>query len=234
MPIITTKRAERIIYTPEWIQTCEKAKSTIGPIQIGEAQISGWLSAWLGFCWAFGKRRNEISKLIRKNIWIQDGCLFVRFYVGKKKKRTTSIDQLPFTKKKTLEHRAMPYILEYLTEYDRKGGSAEGYIFPSNRVTTAITVRTPYTDREGKQQQGEYKYEKPGGYIDPALVYYYIKKVNPSIWPHLGRHTVATRAAEDGATEYDISAILDVSARTASKYVHHGTKLTEEWSKKIE
>jgi len=222
MPKITTQRKERIIYTPEWTETLEKAK-----------QEGLWLSAWLGFDWAFGKRRNEISKLIRKDIWVQEGYLYVRFFVGKKKRRTESVDQLPFTKRKTLEHKAIPYILEYLREYDLSG-RLNGYIFPAARQPRSLKVHTKFTNREGQQETREYNYLKEGGYIDPSLVYYYIKKVNPTIWPHLGRHTVATRAAEDGATEYDICNILDVSSRTASKYVHHGTKLTEEWSKKTE
>jgi integrase len=224
MPKITTQRAERIIYTPEWIETCNKAKVKYGL----------WLSAWLAFDWAFGKRRNEISKFIRRNIWTQEGYLYVRFYVGKKKARTASVDMLPFTKRKILQHRAMPYILEYLEEYD-KTGTPEGYIFPwTNPRKQTVTIHTKFKDREGQIQTKEYTYPREQGYINPALVYYYLKKVNPTIWPHLGRHTVATHASEDGATEYDIMAILDVSARTASKYVHHGTKLTEEWSRKTE
>lgn len=224
MPRITTQRKERIIYTPEWIETLERAKELVGL----------WLAAWLGFDWAFGKRRNEISKLIRRNIWTQDGYLYARFFVGKKRARTASVDQLPFTKRKILQHKAMPYILEYLEEYD-KTGTPEGYVFPwAHSRKATLTVHTTFKDRDGQLQTKEYTYQKESGYIDPGLVYYYIKKVNPTIWPHLGRHSVATHAAEDGATEYDISNILDVSPRTASKYVHHGTKLTEEWSKKTE
>jgi hypothetical protein len=95
MPKITTERKERIIYTPEWMETLEKARAEVGT----------WLSCWLGFYWAFGKRRDEISKLVRKDIWIQEGYLYVRFFVGKKKLRSSSVDKLPFTKRKTLEHR---------------------------------------------------------------------------------------------------------------------------------
>jgi hypothetical protein len=224
MPLITTVREERIVYTPEWLETLDKAKLEVGT----------WLSAWLAFDWMFGKRRNEISKLIRKNIWVQENFLYVRFFVGKKKSRTASVEQSAFTKKKTLEHKAIPYILEYLEEYDQKG-TPDGYIFPAPwRMPKTLTVHTKFTNREGEKEIREYTYQKEGGYIDPSLVYYYIKKVNPKMWPHLGRHSVATRASEDGASEYDICNILDVSARTASKYVHHGTKLTEEWSKKTE
>lgn len=219
MPKLTTKRSENIVYAPEYQATCDKAKTEVG----------SWLAAWIGFDWIFGKRRNEISKLIRKDIWTQDGYLYARFYVGKKKSRAALVDQLPYTKRKTLKHPAVLFILAYLEEYD-KIGAPDGYIFPSSRKATTLTVHTKFENKQGNEEVRAYTYPKPGGYIDPALVYYYIRKVNPHFWPHLGRHTVATLAAEDGATEYDISNILDVSPRTASKYVHHGTKLTERWS----
>ena len=168
------------------------------------------------------------------DIWIQEGYLYVRFYVGKKRVRTASVDQLPYTKRKTLQHKAMPFILEYLKEYDLTG-KPDGYIYPWSKPTkNTVAITTTFTNREGIEETRSYSYPVGQGYRSPSNVYYWIKKVNPQIWPHLGRHTVATRAAEDGATEYDISNILDVSPRTASHYVHHGTKLTEEWSKKTE
>jgi hypothetical protein len=190
-----------------------------------------WLASWLAFDCIFGKRANEICKLIRKNIWIQEGYLYVRFFVGKKKHRTASIDQMPYTKRKTAQHYAMPYILEYLEEYDNIG-TPDGYIYPFNREGKTRNIKTKYLNREGQEETRNYTYQTEGGYRSSNDVYYYIKKVNPKMWAHLGRHTVATLAAEEEATEYDICNILDVSPRTASKYVHHGTKLTERWSDK--
>jgi integrase len=221
------KKRERIIYTPEWIKTCDNAKLMCG----------AWLAAFLGFVWAFGKRRNEVAKLLRKDVWIQEGYLYVRFYVGKKRTRTASVDLLPYTKRKILKHKAMPYILEYLAEYDKikRDEYDKGYLFPSDSARKAtVTVHTKFKNRTGQEEIREYTYQRELGYINPDLVAYYVRKVNPNIWLHLGRHTVATRAAEEGATEYDIANILDVSPRTASKYVHHGTKLTEDWSKRVE
>ena len=233
------------MYQPEWLKTLRKAQTTNG----------NWLSSWLAFDWVFGKRRNEISKLIREDIWVTDEFLFTRFYVGKKRARTALIDQAPYTKKRTLKHPAVPFILLYLKEYDAKSLvnypllidsetlTANGYIYPWNKprkntiiVHTKCPIKGRNFDRTDPEtyQLLEYSYLKPQGYIDPALVYYYVKKTNPKMWPHLGRHSVATRAAEDGATEYDISNILDVSPRTASKYVHHGTALTEAWSRKTD
>jgi len=222
LPIIKTKRSELVIYVPEWKETLQKAKDMFG----------SWLASWLGFDCIFGKRENEICKLIRKNIWVQEGYLYVRFFVGKKKYRTATIDQMPYTKRKTLKHYATPYILEYLEEYDKTINNLDGYIYPFPREAKTKTVHTTFINREGKEETRSYTYRKEGGYRSPEDFYYYVKKVNPNIWPHLGRHTVATLAAEEGATEYDITQILDVSARTASKYVHHGTKLTEKWSEK--
>jgi len=231
MPLIKVVRAERVVYTPEWLNTLEKAKKQEGL----------WLASWLAFDWIFGKRRNEISKLLRKDVWTEQGYLYARFYVGKKKSKTASVDQLPYTKRKVLEHKGIPYILEYLKEYDEShkindpDKVSRAYLFPwSNPRKDTVTVRTKFKNREGQEETREYTYAVQSGYINPSLVNYYLKKVNPQMWLHLGRHSVATRASEDGATEYDIANILDVSPRTASKYVHHGTKLTEEWSKKTE
>lgn len=231
MPLIKVVRAERVVYTPEWLNTLEKAKKQEGL----------WLAAWLAFDWIFGKRRNEISKLLRKDVWTEQGYLYARFYVGKKKSKTASVDQLPYTKRKVLEHKGIPYILEYLKEYDEShkindpDKVSRAYLFPwANPRKDTVTVRTKFKNREGIEETREYTYPVQSGYINPSLVNYYLKKVNDKMWLHLGRHSVATRASEDGATEYDIANILDVSPRTASKYVHHGTKLTEEWSKKTE
>jgi len=231
MPKIKVIRTERVVYTPEWLETLEKAK------QLNKL----WLAAWLAFDWIFGKRRNEISKLYRKDVWTEHGYLYARFYVGKKKSKTASVDRLPYTKRKVLEHKGIPYILEYLKEYDEKHKEdgkekvSRAYLFPwSNPRKETVTVRTKFKNREGQEQIKEYTYPVQSGYINPSLVNYYLKKVNDKMWLHLGRHSVATRASEDGATEYDIANILDVSPRTASKYVHHGTKLTEEWSKQTD
>jgi hypothetical protein len=225
MPLIKVLRTERVVYTPEWLNTLDKAKKEVGL----------WLAAWLAFDWIFGKRRNEISKVFRKDVWIEKGYLYTRFYVGKKKSKTASVDQLPYTKRKVLEHKGVPYILEYLKEYDESIKPSNGYLFPwTNPRKQTVTVRTKFKNREGQEETREYTYPVQTGYINPSLVNYYLKKVNDKMWLHLGRHSVATRASEDGATEYDIVNILDVSPRTASKYVHHGTKLTEEWSKQVD
>lgn len=226
MPKITTKREEYVIYAPEWKQTLQDAE-----------QEGAWLAAWLAFDCIFGKRRNEICRLKRRDVWKQGKYLFTRFMVGKKRSKTALLDRMPYTKKKVLTHYATPYILNYLDEYDGdylRSCNSKDYLFPSDRLGSNISVTTKFLNREGKEEKRTYTYQVEGGYRSPQDVHYWIKKVNPQIWAHLGRHTVATLAAEEGATEYDICNILDVTPRTASKYVHHGTKLIERWSEQNE
>lgn len=235
MPKIKTVRDELVIYKPEWIETLENAKLQYAP----------YLSAWLAFNCIFGKRRNEICRLKRKDVWVEGQYLYCHFFVGKKRNRTATIDKMPYTKKISLKHYAVPYILEYLQEWDdwfakpkpRKvfdWGLRNDYLFPSRRKSSELTVHTKCRLRDGSFETREYTYHVEGGYMSGADIYNKVKRVNSRIWPHLGRHSVATKAAEDGATEYDIANILDVTPRTGSKYVHHGTKLTEKWSDQVE
>ena len=226
MPKITTQREELIIYKPEWEATLQKAEKMYGL----------WLTCWLAFDCIFGKRRNEICRLRYGDAWVQDGYLYCRFRVGKKRNRTATIDKMPYTKKITLKHYAVHYVTAYMEEFKKEHKHEEEikklYIFPSNRKESELTVHTKCRTRNGSTEIREYYYHVEGGYMSGQNVLYYIKKVNPNIWAHLGRHSVATGAAEDGATEYDIANIIDVTPRTASKYVHHGTKLTERWSER--
>ena len=208
------------MYKTEWQQTLQDAE-----------KIDPWLAAWLAFDCIFGKRRNEISKLLRQNIRIEGDYLIVKFYVGKKLHRTDAIDQAAYAKKIILKHYAIPYILKYLATFEGE----QGYIFPwKTPHKPELTVHRTFKNKEGKDETREYHYTVQQGYRSPQNVCHWIKKVNPNMWPHLGRHTVATRAAEDGATEYELCNILDVSSRTASKYVRHGTVLTDKWSQKTE
>lgn len=221
MPTIKTERSELYISVPEWKRTLTHAQT-----------VASWLAAWLAFDCIFGKRRDEICRLIRKNVWTENGFLFVRFYVGKKKHRTALIDQMPYLKKKTLQHYATHYILDYLKEFDEVGWPETSYLFPSSRHEAVLKVQTKFHNREGQEQTKQYQYIKTGGYRSGQNVYYWIKKVNPNIWPHLGRHTVATKVADSGGTEYEVAAVLDISPRTAAHYVHHGTARTEAWSQR--
>jgi hypothetical protein len=80
------------------------------------------------------------------------------------------------------------------------------------------------------KQSRKTNYKLSFGYRKGDNVYYYVKKVNPLIWCHLGRTTIGTKAAENGASQFDIANILDVSPRTALAYALHETIKTKEWN----
>ncbi len=66
------------------------------------------------------------------------------------------------------------------------------------RKGRSLTAHTRCQTRDGTIEVREYHYQTEGGYRSGQNVSYYIKKVNPNIWAHLGRHSVATRAAQEG------------------------------------
>lgn len=65
------------------------------------------------------------------------------------------------------------------------------------------------------------------------VAYQMIKKVNPTVYPHLFRTSLATRMAELGATEYELMHWFDWDrSSTAGEYVKRTSKLAERWSKR--
>jgi len=61
----------------------------------------------------------------------------------------------------------------------------------------------------------------------------YLKEINPKVWWHLFRESLATEMAERGATEEKLMHWFDWDrVDTAHQYVKRGTKLTEELSER--
>ncbi len=79
----------------------------------------------------------------------------------------------------------------------------------------------------------DYTYLVPTGYRKGDSIRCYVKKINPDIWPHLGRTTIGTRAAENGASQFDVAPILDIAPQTAWHYAEHGTAKTKDWNEEI-
>jgi len=58
-----------------------------------------------------------------------------------------------------------------------------------------------------------------------------LKSVNPDVYPHFFRESLATSMSERGASVFELMHWFDWSCtQTASEYVKRGTKLTEKWS----
>jgi integrase len=210
----------------EWKETLTKAKV-----------VGTWLSAWLAFDCIFGKRANEICKLKRLDAHTSETHLFVTFHVGKKRSRVGPIDSNEFFKSKTLKHYAMPYIIEYLKEWDDWNQTSKVkslYLFPENRAESTHTVHRKFLNGKGEEVEKDYTYKVEGGYIHPSKIYRLVVQtknaINPNMWLHLGRTTIGTRMAENGYSQFDIAPVLDVSPRTAVAYAEHGTAKTRDWN----
>jgi integrase len=171
----------------------------------------------LGIIWIFGKRINEVLKLKREDLWFSNGYLVVRFNVGKKRRneavRKTYIKQTIETSK---------YVQQYIKPYIDK--IERGYIFASygkgehKRVIMGSKV---------------YEYELEGGHIHPSRVRQQLKEINETVWPHLIRHSLATRMAEKGVGVPQLMAWFDWdSANVAMNYVEGTPQMIEDIAKR--
>lgn len=215
MPKIKTRRDD--ILRPKEIMQTVKNADVIG---------LEWLACLLSLTNIFGKRVSECLSLKKEQIKKDAKFLYVRFHVGKKRDKDRPIP-IFYTKKKTLQHPLIPYILNYLDTI------SEGYIFPSKRKPQKGTVRMKVKLKGGKTKIAEYPYSVEGGFVSRQLALYYLKKIAPDWWWHLARESLATRMAEEGASEEELMHWFDWSSvEMAHVYVKRGTKLTEKWSER--
>lgn len=69
------------------------------------------------------------------------------------------------------------------------------------------------------------------GHITRQMAGLWLKKLDPDIWPHLFRHSLATMMAENGATAFELKAYFDWDdVRTAQRYVLETDALSEKWA----
>ena len=86
-----------------------------------------------------------------------------------------------------------------------KRSSNEAYVFPSERSSS--------------------------GYMSRIQAYRIVKDLNSKAWLHLFRESLATKMAEEGASEEELMHWFDWDrVDTAHEYVKRGTRLTEKWS----
>ena len=214
MPTITTRRKD-ILRPKEIVNTTKTAR----------AKGLDWLACMISIVCIFGKRINEVVSLTREQIFWDAKFLSIRFIVSKK--RTSTPIPIYYTKRKTMEHPLIPYIIEYVSKFK------EGYIFPFNRKEEHLKQQRLIKRKDGTQKLCIYEYVVEGGHISRNLALYYLKKIAPNWWWHLGRESLATRMAEDGASEEELMHWFDWdTVDSAHKYVKRGTKLTEKWSER--
>jgi len=112
MPKVKTKRND-ILRQKEVLGMLEKSKE------------ESWLQCLIALAWVFGKRINELLKVKREDIWVDNRFLYCRFQVSKKRTRKDTPIPRPYLKRITLRHLGVEYILTYVSKV--KGG----VLFPS-------------------------------------------------------------------------------------------------------
>lgn len=239
MPKHKTIRTEEI--SPEnWGALLKEAKALKTPNNGKCPAVPGWLAAVLAIDWLTGKRINEILRLKRRDILFTDGQIRIRFLVGKKRGKKAPLELQPYQKARTIKHKAVPWIREYLKDYDEKHETKEGYLFPANTAPRVRRVNTSWTDGEGQPQTGHYEYKDPGGYVYPENARYYLRLVNNGVKPeyriyfHYGRHSIGIQQAYKGKTHIQIAAILDETPRAAEAYTKHAGGFAESWTNETE
>jgi integrase len=212
MPIIKTKR-EDILRNFEIDRMLTKADKGIVkylPIELQPNSMDmtirfnpARVKCLIALLWLFGKRITEYLWLKRKDLWVERNYLYVRFTVQKKRKRGAQPIKERYLKRITLEN---PYA-EFVIQYIEGIADPEAFLFPSDRSAYGYTSRNH--------------------------AYRILKGLDRDAWCHLFRESLATKMAEEGATEEELMHWFDWdNPQSAHKYVKKGTKLTEKWAKR--
>jgi len=248
MPIVKVKR-EDILREDEFREMLSKLEdkdTIIGEYETtlhGEPVVQKFhikckqTQCLLCLLWIFGKRIQEILLLRRKDLYVEDGFLFVDFIVLKKKKRKSVRER--YTKRITLEH---PYT-HYITDHMSSINDPNAYIFPGGsrprKFVSKVNVYEYSTDEKGNVRRKLkdtkiYQYERSErGFMSSQLAWKIIKFLNPNVYPHLFRHSLATRMAKHSFTEDQLMSWFDWdSPKIAHEYVERGPRLTEQASRR--
>lgn len=116
MPIIKTKRTD-ILRSFEIKKMLEQAEP--------------WLQCLIALAWIFGKRINELLKVTKEDMRVEEGYLFIRFYVSKKKDRKDPPVPKTYMKRITLRNPYVKYILNYSDKIETYENDKEPHLlFP--------------------------------------------------------------------------------------------------------
>lgn len=202
-----------------------------------------WLQCILAIIWLTGKRINEVLQLKRKHIAFtpkdKPTQIRIKFFVGKKRSRGSPLELMPFQKARTIKHKAVPYILEYLEEFDL-ANKPDSQLFPANTSSRIRTVHTKFLNAKSEEETRTYTYKQKGGYVRQENARFWLGKINKQlpkskrIYFHYGRHSIGIKLAYQGKTPYQIAAILDETVRSALEYTKHAGGYSQEWTNETE
>jgi len=248
MPFHKIVRGEEIP-TSNWHQLISTANQLdyskarkIPGVYVGERYVSFqcWLGCVLAVAWLTGKRIDEILRLKRDRIRFSETQVKIRFHVGKKKTRSAPIELFEFQKTRTINHQAVPYIQQYLKEYDLYISDSESYLFLASTEPYLRTVNTRFVNGRGEQEVRRYSYECLGGYVRQETARGWLAKVNcrlpenRRIYFHYARHNIGIKLAYEGASPLVIAEVLDETPNRAIAYTKHAAGLSNPWTQQTE
>jgi len=177
--------------------------------------------------YVFGRRLSGILQLKSGDFWTKKGYLYVRFKVLKKARRRDKLK--PKTRVKRVNMKGQWKYVRYIVNYVLKLESSDTSLFPGrSRPHTQIVKRK---DETGKVIR-TYEYEiKETGIMSRQRAYKIIKALNPDIYPHWFRHSLATQLAEEGIDPWQLMSWFDWDRfATAKRYISGTGAMTRDIS----
>jgi len=167
--------------------------------------LGPYFQAVLAFHIGYGKRVSEIIALRRAEVRIEEDFINTRFLILK---RDSESGILPYRwKKLTRDH----YTCEYIEPWVKSRPTPGSFVFPSLR---SRSMSTP-------------------GHVSRQCIWNWMKDLDPNIWSHLFRHSLATQMGEEGATAYELKSFFDwASIRTSERYVRETPIIRDKWTRR--
>jgi len=216
LPFIKCKslRKEEILSEAEVEEMIEKA-------EICFPEKASMIKCLIALLWLFGKRISEVLRLKRKDVWFDEHFLYVRFTVLKKKGEYKAV------KKITLKNPFVKHVIQYIQLIEEP----EAWLFPGRSRPKVVKVKAKL--RNGTVKTYEYERVESGN-MSRQEAWRLLKKLNPTVWFHLFRDTVATKFAYEGATPYELQSWFDwEKLETANKYIKRGSAFIERLAQRV-
>jgi site-specific recombinase XerD len=177
--------------------------------------------------YVFGRRLSGILRLRRSDFWTKRGYLYVRFMVLKKSRRVEGLK--PKTRVKRVNIKKQTKYVQHIITYVSRLQTENAPLFPGySQPHTKIVKRR---DAAG-QVLKVYKYEATSeGIMSRQQAYKIIKAINPNVYPHWFRHSLATQLAEEGIDQWQLMNWFDWDRfATAKRYVTGTAAMTRDIS----
>lgn len=212
-------------YSHQWAEVLDWVQVEKYLLKAAKVRDGEMLQCIIALAWIFGKRINEILQLKREDIVVNAEYMTVAFRVGKKRVKRGPVVQT-WPKKINLAHPAMRYVLPWITKF------SSGHIFPSRGKPRLIRRKW---DNEKRCCTHYYTYRKPGGYLGHTRATDLLKAVDPNLFWHLFRHSLATQMGKKYKDPFLLKAFFDwEKIDQAAAYVHPDEEYINSVSKRTD